>query len=90
MSNGSFKYVTSVNNGFTLDSKPRSMVLKCEMKSEDKTEVTVYFLKIMASTKPAVLCVFGRYTRNCFPNAQNVGATNSGTLTLPSCHGLPE
>ena len=39
----------------------------------------------------ALLCVgvFGRYTTNCYPNAQNVGATNSGTLTLPYCPGFP-
>ena len=33
----------------------------------------------------ALLCfsVYGRYTTNCYPDAQTVGATNSGTLTLP-------
>ena len=39
----------------------------------------------------ALLCLglFGRYTTNCYPNARNVGATNSGTLTVPYCPGLP-
>ena len=34
-------------------------------------------------------CIWGRYTTNCYPNAQNVCATNSGTLTLPYCPGFP-
>ena len=33
--------------------------------------------------------VVGRYTTNCYPNAQNMGATNSGTLTLPYCQRFP-
>ena len=41
---------------------------------------------IIISTKKqyhALLCfgVSGRYTTNCYPDAQTVGATNSGTLT---------
>ena len=38
-----------------------------------------------------MLCfgVFGRYTTNCYPNAHNVGATNSRTSTLPYCPGFP-
>ena len=47
----------------------------------------------MMSTKQqyhALLCfgVFGRYTTNCYPTAQNVGATNNGMLTLPYCPGF--
>ena len=47
----------------------------------------------MSKTKQchALLCfgVFGRYATNCYPNAQYVGATKSGKLTLPYCPGFP-
>ena len=33
--------------------------------------------------------VFGRYKTNGYPNAQNVGATNSGMLTLTYSSGFP-
>ena len=33
--------------------------------------------------------MYGRYATNCYPDAQTVGATNSGTLTLPYCPGFP-
>ena len=59
-----------------------------------KLDSPYLFKKKMMSTKNqyhAQLCfgVFGRYTTNCYPNAQNVGATNSGTLTFPYCPGFP-
>ena len=51
------------------------------------------YQKIMMSTTTkchALLCfgVFGRYTTNCYPSAQNVSATNSGTLILTYCPGF--
>ena len=59
-----------------------------------KRDSQFLFKKIMMSTKKqyhAQFCfgVFGRYTKKCYPNAQHVGATNSGTLTLPYFPGFP-